>query len=122
MEAPYQETHEDLMDTPYSKDSRSFPFHEDYLKYCEANKDEVIKVWQEENEPVVWKYNLVPLFDFIQLFEMLDRHKLIHIDFTRIDKWCLDVSDDSGDIKSAEATNKEECILRMLLEIRRENA
>lgn len=98
------------------------PFHEDYLKYCEANKAEVIKIWQEEKEPIVWKYNLVPLFDFSQLFQMLERYKFINFDFTRIDKWCLDVSDKTGDIRSAEATSKEECILKILLELRKKNA
>lgn len=113
---------ENLIDMPCYKEYKKIPFHEDYLKYCEMNKNEIIKIWQEEKEPVVWKYNLVPLFDFTQLFEMLERYKFVHIDFTRIDKWCLDVSNNNGDIKSVEASNKEECTLKILLEMRGTNA
>jgi len=92
---------------------------ESYLKYCEAHKDEIIKIWQEEKEPIVLKYNTVPVFDLIQLFEILEKYNFVHIDFTKIDKWCLDVEDKSGDIKSAEASSKEEAILTIILEIRR---
>ncbi len=94
-------------------------FNKDYIEYCEANKDEIIKIWQEEREPVIFKYNQVPIFDLIQLFEILEKYNFIHIDFTKIDKWCLDVSDKSDDIISAEAASKEEVILRVILEIRR---
>ncbi len=98
------------------------PFHADYLKYCEANEAELIKIWQEEKEPVIWRYNRVPLFDFTQLFQILDRYKFVHLDFTNLDKACLDVSDKNGKIISAEATSKEECILKILLEMRRKDA
>ncbi len=95
------------------------PFHKDYLEYCESNVTEIMKIWQEEKEPMVWKYNRVPLFDFTQLFGMLEKCGFMHLDFTNLDKVCLDVSDKTGDIRSAEATSKEECILKILLEMRK---